>query len=59
MEYNSQSKVGQCVMDFSDLKRTNLYFLTTAHASSYKTETQLIICERRQYGAKVNLRSAS
>ena len=36
-------------------KRTSIHFaefLTTALTSSYEAETQLLICERRQYGTK-------
>lgn len=39
-------------------KRTQTHFaeyLTTALTSSYEAETQLLICERRQYGAKAKL----
>jgi four helix bundle protein len=39
-------------------KRTNVHFaefLTTALTSSYETETQLLICERRSYGSKEKL----
>ncbi|MGV3509162.1 MAG: four helix bundle protein [Sphingobacteriaceae bacterium] len=39
-------------------KRTKLHFaeyLTTALTSSYEAETQLLICERRQYGTKEKL----
>ena len=40
-------------------KRTNVHFgefLTTALTSSYETETQLLICERRAYGSKEKLK---
>ncbi len=41
-------------------KRTPLHFaefLTTALASSYEMETQLLICERRKYGNDIELKS--
>jgi four helix bundle protein len=39
-------------------KRTNVHFaefLSTALTSSYEAETQLLICERREYGNKEKL----
>lgn len=39
-------------------KRTNIHFaefLSTSLTSSYETETQLLICERRKYGDKEKL----
>lgn len=41
-------------------KRTNNHFsefLTTALTSSYEMETQLLICERRNYGSKEELKT--
>jgi four helix bundle protein len=41
-------------------KRTNIHFaefLTTALTSSYEMETQLLICERREYGNETELKS--
>lgn len=39
-------------------KRTELHFaeyLTTSLASGYELETQILICERRKYGKKIDL----
>lgn len=39
-------------------KRTELHFaefLTTSLASGYELETQILICDRRQYGKKTDL----
>lgn len=41
-------------------KRTAIHFtefLTTALTSSYEAETQLLICERRNYGGEEKLKS--
>jgi four helix bundle protein len=41
-------------------KRTNIHFaefLTTSLTSSYEIETQFLICDRRKYGSKEELKS--
>ena len=38
-------------------KRTNLYFAESSLTSSYETETQLLICQRRRYGKELQLNS--
>lgn len=63
-KYNLISQLQKCSVSIpSNIaegsgKRTNLHFaefLTTSLSSSYETETQLLICQKRKYGKEDEL----
>jgi four helix bundle protein len=64
--YNLIDQINRCSCSIpsniaeSSGKRTAIHFaefLTTALISSYEAETQLLICERRNYGEKEKLKA--